>query len=361
MGQRLTALVRGCTDLPLLDYVIENLPKGLPPQAVTHQSWNYLQAPWLSAVERKCELLGASFVDLTNHLQQEEFAQLQRDRAALVRDKLQSLRALSREPAETLCQKLRDPEPATRLEALAAVSLGRVHLERALIELLDDKDAEVRHTARHTLTRLARGTDFGPKPSASKRTRRQAQQRWLDWLALQDDKPRDPPAAHPEGQLIAVDAGVLRRAEEMRAASAPRKEELLAEWRDRKGGEYTEALAYVLPRLSEPMRLKARRALAERLTRMTAATLHRMLQDDDAEIRRAAALACGKKHARDRIPDVLPLLDDEEPAVAKAARAALKTLSGEDFGPRPDADRTERALAAAAWKAWWLKERKKDR
>lgn len=367
MGQRLTTLVRGCTDLPLLDYVIDRLPKDLPPQVVSHKSRNYLQTPWLAALERKCELLGEPFVDLTKYAQQEEFAQLQRERAALVRDKVQSLRMLSREQREVLRQQLSDPEPAARLEAIAAVVLARSHLESDLIERLDDKDADVRQAARRGLVRLARGTDFGPKTGASKRTRRQAQQRWFDWLALQDDNPRQTAlkpgllALHPEGRLLAVDDGVTRRAEELLAASGARREELLQEWRDSKGGEYTDALAYVIPQLSEPMQAKARKALAERLTRMTASTLRDMLRDDDAEIRRAAALACGQKKARGHIPDVLPLLEDEEPMVARAARATLKTLSGEDFGPRPDAGRPEHMLASAAWKAWWAKEQKKGR
>jgi HEAT repeat protein len=367
MGQRLTALVRGCTDLPLLDYVIDNLPKGLPPQVVSHQSRTYLQTPWLAALERKCELLGEPFVELTKYLQQEEFTQLQRERAALLRDKVQSLRALAREQEDVLRRQLRDPEPATRLEAIEAVSMARRTLETELIERLDDPDADVRQAARRALVRLARGTDFGPRTGASKRLRRKAQQRWLEWLVLQDDKQRQTAlkpgllALQPEGRLVAGDDGVARRVEDFLAASAARREELLIEWRDSKGGEYTDTLAYTIPQLSEAMQAKARQALAERLTRMTAGTLRTMLRDEDAEIRRAAALACGKKKVRDHIPDVLPLLEDEEPMVARAARGTLKALSGEDFGPRPDAGRPERMLAVAAWKAWWAKERKKER
>jgi HEAT repeat protein len=94
---------------------------------------------------------------------------------------------------------------------------------------------------------------------------------------------------------------------------------------------------------------------------MTAATLRDMLREDDAEVRRAAALACARKEAREHIADLLPLLEDEEPMVARAAHAALKTLSGEDFGPRRDAGRAERSLAVAAWIAWWAKEQKTDR
>src|SRR6185437_8136301 len=366
MGQRLTALVQSCNDVPLLDYVIDNLPKGLPSQVVSNQSRNYLQTPLLAALQRKCELLGEPFVELSKYVQQEEFAQFQRERAALVRDKIQSLRALSHQQREVLRAQLRDAEPSARLEAIVAVDLARSHMEADLIERLNDQDADIRQAARRALVHLARGTDFGPRPGASKRSRLKVQQRWLDWLALQDDNSQSAalkpgqPAHHPQGQLTIVDKGVTRRAEELLAASAVRREELLHEWRDSKGGEYTDTLAYVIPQLSESMQVKARQALAQRLTRMTAATLRAMLRDEDAEVRRAAALACGMKKVRGHIADVLPLLDDEEPLVADAARVALKALSGKDFGPRPVAGRAERSVAVAAWKAWWIKEQKKE-
>jgi hypothetical protein len=193
MGQRLTVLVRDCTDLPLLDYVIENLSKDLPPQAISLQSSAYLQTPLLAAFERKCELLGEPFVELTKYAQQEEFAQFQRDRAALIRDKVQALRALSRQQRDVPRQQMRDPEAAARLEAIVATALARSHLESDLIELLIDADADVRQAARRTLRYLARGTDFGPRANASKARCVKAQQRWRDWLALQEDLPRQTP------------------------------------------------------------------------------------------------------------------------------------------------------------------------
>jgi hypothetical protein len=47
------------------------------------------------------------------------------------------------------------------------------------------------------------------------------------------------------------------------------------------------------------------------------------------------------------------LLEDPEPPVARAAQAALKGLTGQDFGPPAEATRAERGKAVAAWKAWW--------
>ena len=65
--------------------------------------------------------------------------------------------------------------------------------------------------------------------------------------------------------------------------------------RDAKGILYTEALAVAIPHLEGQVRKQAREALAERLSRMTSATLGLKLEDDDTEVRRAAALAVAMK------------------------------------------------------------------
>ena len=49
--------------------------------------------------------------------------------------------------------------------------------------------------------------------------------------------------------------------------------------------------------------------------------------------------------------------DRDLSAMAKrAAHGALRSLTGQDFGPR-DGSPEERARAAAAWKAWWQGQR----
>jgi hypothetical protein len=77
------------------------------------------------------------------------------------------------------------------------------------------------------------------------------------------------------------------------------------------------------------------------------------LRDDDPEMRRASALAAAMKEDSSHVPRLIELLDDPDNHVSRAAYAALKSLSGKDFGPPKDASRTERAEATAAWKAWW--------
>ena len=116
--------------------------------------------------------------------------------------------------------------------------------------------------------------------------------------------------------------------------------------RDAKGPENTSALLAVLPLLDGDRKKTAREALAERLCRMNATTLRGMLKADDAELRRAASLACAMKDDKAHIPDLIAVLEDKDTDVSKAARAALKSLTGKDF------------TTAAEWRDWFAKEKK---
>jgi len=147
--------------------------------------------------------------------------------------------------------------------------------------------------------------------------------------------------------------------EDLVAAPAPQQEELLGKYKEGKGAAYTLALAGAIPRLSGDSKTKARDALADRFTRMTAVTLRAELKDDDPEIRRAASLACAMKDDKSHVPDLIPLLDDPEPLVARAAHAALKSLTSQDFGPAKDASAKDRTQAIEAWKGWWAKQERK--
>jgi hypothetical protein len=150
-----------------------------------------------------------------------------------------------------------------------------------------------------------------------------------------------------------------RMSEDLVAAPAPQQAELLGKYKEGKGAAYTLALAGAIPRLSGDNKTKARDALAERFTRMTPVTLRAELKDDDPEIRRAASLACAMKDDKSHIPDLIPLLDDPEPLVARAAYAALKNLTNQDFGPARDASAKDRTQAIEAWKVWWAKQERK--
>jgi hypothetical protein len=123
--------------------------------------------------------------------------------------------------------------------------------------------------------------------------------------------------------------------------------------RDTKGAVYTEALARAAGQLDGNRQKQARDALSERLTRMTAGTLRELMKGSSAEARRGAALACAMKEDKAHVPDLIELIADNEEFVVRAAKAALKSLTGKDLGPAADASAADRAKALADWRAWW--------
>ena len=116
-----------------------------------------------------------------------------------------------------------------------------------------------------------------------------------------------------------------------------------------------DALAAAIPLLKDAAKNQARAALAERLARMTPHTLRGKLQDEQPEIRRAAALASAMKEDRGFVPDLIRLLQDPEPRVSRAAHAALKTIARTDFGPANADSPEQRDEAIKRWKEWWEK------
>lgn len=135
-------------------------------------------------------------------------------------------------------------------------------------------------------------------------------------------------------------------------ATGDQLDNLIVRLRDGKGVAYTDALAGALTKLSGSGLAKARQALVDRLTRMSAATLRNKFQSDDAEIRRAAALAAAAREDRAMVPDLIDLLLDDDVSVIAGAHDALTRLTGKDFGPEPGADRDTRIKAAVAWERW---------
>jgi len=170
-----------------------------------------------------------------------------------------------------------------------------------------------------------------------------------------DPKPIEKP--QPQPKVPSTEADASRLGNELARAPAERQDALLEKLRDGKGVAFTEALAQSIPKLTGAGKTKARDALAERLARMKADTLRQWLRYEDAEIRRATALACAMKEDRSHVTDLIPLLEDPEVTVARAAHVALKSLTGQDFGPTANATAVERTQAVAAWKTWWDKQK----
>jgi len=296
------------------------------------------------------------------------------------------LRKLPEDSLEVLRAKLRADSPLIRLLVVHAIGRRHLHLEPELIECLKDPDPAVRQGARQALVRVARGTDFGPLPGWSRVGIERSVERWQQWLALQQAAPSDAlaqstafPKAKPASgtpvqtaaaspglmiekvlapsatTLETVDPQAMAMSAELVRARDDEQAEVLTRLRDAKGVAHTDALALAIPQLSGDVRDQARAALVQRLARMTARTLRGKFDEDDVEVRRAAALACGRKGSAEHIPDLLELLNDPESAVVQAARRALHDLTGRDFGPEAGAGPGAHARAAAAWYDWWRK------
>jgi hypothetical protein len=144
-----------------------------------------------------------------------------------------------------------------------------------------------------------------------------------------------------------------RLSTELIEAPPNRQDSVLQKLCDGKGSEYSKALALAITQLSGEVKKKAREGLAERLSRLKIDNVLAYLDDEDLELRRAAALACALKEARETAGRLIELLEDPELPVQRAAYAALKSLSGKDFGPAAKVSGDDKAKAIAAWRAWW--------
>lgn len=91
----------------------------------------------------------------------------------------------TKEPESVLVQRLQDPVPQIRLEAIKAIAKRRLHREREIMLLLTDPIPQVRQAAREAMIVLSRGNDFGPSPTASQKEQLQAHEQWQTWLEMQ--------------------------------------------------------------------------------------------------------------------------------------------------------------------------------
>ena len=367
LSQRLTSLVKAAP--PLVPYVLLNLGKNVyPPPGQDHG--------FIARVEQLRKQIALTFVKSVTSLsfiqgekhlleierQRMEDALLEVGEKILTMKLFQSsslnlfLKKVSEAKPELLKTHISNKDPLVRLLVISTISRRRVHLEKELIERLDDPVSIVREAAHRALIRLGRGTDFGPVRGASRKGIARAIEKWNQWHELQLSESPEmlaKAAAFVRNEQPELNTEVARMSEELVNAKGDEQLALLARLRESKGIDNTDALALSIPKLTGETQRKARDALAERLTRMTAATLRDKLQDDNVEVRRAAAAACGHKKAMEHIADLLPLLDDAEIDVVQSARMALVELTGQDFGPSRDAGSSKPADAAAAWRNWW--------
>jgi hypothetical protein len=264
---------------------------------------------------------------------------------------------------------LKSPAAANRFAAAYAVGERLLAWQDDLIPLLKDEDDAVRQSARRSLVilsflklnpevasaapgkplpplaRLAPPRDFGPPAAAARAARTKAAQAWADWWKEQGQVLLKPSPRRPPTKADDLSDRLL-------IATGGRHAELLKQYAQTSGVEYTEAIALAIPRLEGDGRREAREALAERLSRRKEVTLLGYLEDDDAEVRRAAALALAMRDATDKVADVARLLLDPEPSVVRAAHASLRSLTGEDYGPRANATEEEKQEAVKRYQVW---------
>ncbi len=276
---------------------------------------------------------------------------------------------------------LRSPSPEQRFAAAYLVGERRLNWRKEMLDRLTDHSDAVRQAARRSLVilsflalnpeeaqrlnspvsarrvtplaQLKQPVDFGPPPGAAAGMQKLCVQRWSDWWDKQEMQRLAQSAliAKPERESRDTEAGRLVRT--LLQAPVPRRGELLEQYRASRGVQYTEALAFAIPQLDPETRPEARKALRERLSRMTERSLVQYLEDDNVEIRRAAVLGLAIRDFKAQTGRAIDLLLDPEPLVQRAAHTALKELSGKDLGPPLNPTETERNEAVSRWKQWW--------
>lgn len=127
--------------------------------------------------------------------------------------------------------------------------------------------------------------------------------------------------------------------------------QILEEMSNRKGSEYTDALADAIAKVPEDVKPAVRGLLANRLTRMTDDTLRAKLTDPSAEVRAAAAVGVGYKGAP-LYKELAAALRDRSLLVATSAHEVLVKMLGVDHGPAAGASGSEWYAASKAWEEW---------
>jgi HEAT repeat protein len=294
-------------------------------------------------------------------LEQQQLRALQRQQEQL----LKLLREALDMSEDELRAALKSPIANQRFAAAYAVGERRLFWQDDLIPLVKDDFDMVRQAARRTLVILSflklnpevaaetaanatspadltKPRDFGPQPGAKRAAREKAAEEWADWWKDQGKSAFKTVNSRKEDPL----AGRLVK------AAGERQKELLKEYTETSGTEYTQAIAHAIPSLKGDARKEARAALAERLSNRKETTLRLYLEDDDPEIRRAAALALGMRDAKETVTVVAKLLLDSDPSVVRATHASLRSLTGEDYGPTPYSTEEEKQEAVKKYQAW---------
>lgn len=140
---------------------------------------------------------------------------------------------------------------------------------------------------------------------------------------------------------------------ELPTSSEPRTAELIRRLVTASGDEAVAAFLQVIthPDTKPTVKQKVRQGLAERFAAGSTRSLLTEFQSRDRERRLAACMAVLVRHrdqgeTRPLIAPLITALGDQDTGISSAAYAALKTITGEDFGPQP-----------TGWQKWWEQQR----
>ncbi|CAN5474148.1 hypothetical protein BH10PLA2_BH10PLA2_19250 [soil metagenome] len=108
------------------------------------------------------------------------------------------------------------------------------------------------------------------------------------------------------------------------------------------------------------MQKSARNQLADKLYSLPVKTLATNLSDPDTELRRAGIAVCRQRKLKSLTPELIEMLDDTDPTIAKEVHQVLQKFAAKDLGPKPNADREARIQAMQAWRNWWEQQTQKQ-
>jgi hypothetical protein len=80
------------------------------------------------------------------------------------------------------------------------------------------------------------------------------------------------------------------------------------------------------------------------------------LRDPVVQTRMEALAEVGRSRDRSHVPELIAMLDDENPGVRMMAGATLRDVTGHDAGYRAHAAPEERRRQIEAWRAWWARQ-----
>jgi hypothetical protein len=154
-----------------------------------------------------------------------------------------------------------------------------------------------------------------------------------DWVRLFPTARTEVEAARLADRLVA--AGPVRLAQLLGQAQGGEEEVSI------------KGLAAALPRLKGDARGKVHEALLQRLAGLDTDSLRRRLYEEPPALRQAAVAVCVRRQDKGLIPDLIVLLEREDPILASQVEKGLEALTGQHF------------THAALWRDWWEREKRK--